>query len=118
MRSVRIVAQRVSVVMACRDYYATTRRWNSKWTAIGRLKYKVAMKRRVPLGAAVCFMPFSRRYSRFVDFSHVKRRTKQWHRRGKFFVHDSFSYKRERKRDDIESENSSSMDFPYIKSKR
>lgn len=48
MRSVRIVAQRVSVVMACRDYYATTRRWNSKWTVIGCLKCKVAMKRRVP----------------------------------------------------------------------
>lgn len=55
MRSVRIVAQRVSVVMSCRDYYATTRRWNSKWTTIGRLKYKVAMERRVPRWSAVFY---------------------------------------------------------------
>lgn len=63
MRSVRIVAQRVSVVMACRDYYATTRRWNSKWTAIGRLKYKVAMKRRVPRWSGMFYAIFQTLFS-------------------------------------------------------
>lgn len=31
--------------MACRDYYAIARRWNIKWTAIGRLNIKVVTKR-------------------------------------------------------------------------
>lgn len=35
----------VAVIMACRDYYAIARRWNIKWTAIGRLNIKVVTKR-------------------------------------------------------------------------